>query len=120
MGQIRHDGDTVGNLFSDIPVKLTVELFETLLKRSEYRIERIVSRGHSTPAGQWFDQDWDEWVLLIQGRAALEVEGENELVELGPGNYLLLPAHCRHRVAWTATGEDTIWLALHFPSGGSD
>ena len=105
----QHDG----NLFAGLPEVLPEELFETLLERPGCRIERIVSRGQSTPAGQWYDQAWDEWVLLLQGAAALQLEGQEEPIELAPGEYLLLPAHCRHRVAWTANGEVTIWLALH-------
>lgn len=113
MGETRRTGESAGNLLAGIPAVLGEELFETLLERPECRIERIVSRGQSTPVGQWYDQAWDEWVLLIKGRAALELEGEDELVELGPGDYLLVPAHCRHRVAWTVADEDTVWLALH-------
>lgn len=104
-----------GNLFNGVPETLPEELFDTLLERPDCRIERIVSRGQSTPAGQWYDQGWDEWVLLLQGRAALQREEQEGLLELGPGDYLFLPAHCRHRVAWTADDEDTVWLALHLP-----
>lgn len=105
-----------GNLFAGLPEVLPEELFETLLDQPGCRVERIVSRGQSTPAGQWYDQAWDEWVLLLQGAAALQLEGQEGLLELRPGDYLLLPAHCRHRVAWTADGEETLWLALHFSS----
>jgi cupin 2 domain-containing protein len=53
-------------------------------------------------------------VLLVSGRARLEIEGERVERALGPGDYLFLPAHCRHRVAWTDPGQATVWLALHF------
>lgn len=105
-----------GNLFAGVPDALPGELFENLLERPGCRIERIVSRGQATPAGQWYDQAWDEWVLLVKGAAALELEGRESLLELAPGDYLLIPAHCRHRVAWTAADEDTVWLALHLPA----
>lgn len=104
----------VANLFADIPPELPEELLSELLKGKSFRLERIVSRGQATPPGQWYDQAWDEWVLLLQGEAALTIEGRPEPVRLGTGDHLLLPAHCRHRVEWTAADESTLWLALHF------
>jgi cupin 2 domain-containing protein len=104
----------IGNLFADIPMVLDEELFETISATGSHRLERIVSSGHATPAGEWYDQDWDEWVVLLKGRAGLLVEGEAAVRELLPGDYILLPAHLRHRVEWTATDSETIWLALHF------
>lgn len=100
------------NLFADIPAHLPQELAEPLAEGRAFRLERIVSRGHSTPAGQWYDQDEDEWVLLASGEAALMIEGEAEPVVLKPGDHLVLPAHRRHRVEWTATEGETVWLAL--------
>lgn len=108
---VRHSAG--GNLFDCIPETLSAEFFETLLERPGCRLERIVSRGHATPAGQWYDQEWDEWVLVIKGKAALEIEGRTELKELHPGDHLLITAHQRHRVAWTDANDETIWLALH-------
>lgn len=102
------------NLFAAIPERLPDELFDTLLSGAAFRLERIVSHGHSTPPGQWYDQDENEWVLLLQGEAALQLEGQTDPITLRPGDHLLLPARCRHRVAWTATGTDTVWLALFF------
>jgi len=106
-----------GNIFADIPAKSAEELFETILKRSGTRIERIISYGQSTPEGEWYDQEHDEWVLLISGFAELEIEGEIELRRLRPGDYLFLPARCRHRVVRTDAVEKTIWLAIHICSG---
>jgi cupin 2 domain-containing protein len=106
-----------GNLFSGVPDTLPEELFQPLLERPGVRVERILSRGHATPPGQWYDQSEDEWVLLLKGAAALEIEGEGKQRELLPGDYLLLPAHCRHRVASTAAGGETVWLAIHLAAG---
>ncbi len=90
------------------------ELVETLCRQPGARIERIVSTGQATPEGQWYDQDADEWVLLVRGAARLRIEGESHDRALAPGDYLLLPAHCRHRVTWTEREPSTVWLAIHF------
>lgn len=101
----------MGSLFRDLPsASEDAERFEDLLTRPGARIERIVSSGQSTPPGVWLDQAWDEWVLLVRGRAGLSLEGEPP-VTLGPGDHLLIPAHRRHRVDWTET--PTVWLAVH-------
>jgi cupin 2 domain-containing protein len=101
------------NLFSEIPKQLQEELFECILKKDNIVIERIVSNGHVTPAGQWYDQAGDEWVILLQGQAKLLFEKNQRLVRLTPGDYLLIPAHTRHRVEWTLPDFNTIWLAVH-------
>lgn len=100
------------NLLSDIPAAGPDEDFAILLARPGVRIERIVSHGHVTPADQPYDQAEDEWVMLVAGAARLWLEGEGE-VALVPGDHLLIPAHCRHRVTWTAPDRPTIWLAVH-------
>lgn len=102
------------NIFTDIPSQLPTELFEEILAAGSFRLERIVSRAHATPPGQWYDQEKNEWVMLLQGAAALRIAGEEELTVLQPGDYLFLPAHLRHRVEWTAAETETIWLALHY------
>lgn len=104
----------VHNLFEGIPDPLPEELFDTLLQRQGLRLERIVSQAHHTPDGQWYDQPQDEWVLLLKGEAGLKIEGEPQLLTLKPGDHVLLPAHCRHRVEWTAAEGDTVWLGLFF------
>lgn len=72
-----------------------------------------MSNGQATPEGEWYDQAGDEWVIVLRGRAGVLIEGEAAPRERGPGEYLFLPAHCRHRVAWTSTDEPTVWLAIH-------
>ena len=90
------------------------ELVETLLRTASFRLERIVSAGHATPPGEWYDQDTAEWVVLLSGRARLTFEGEPDPVVLGPGDYILIPAHTRHRVEETDPFQASIWLALHY------
>jgi cupin 2 domain-containing protein len=101
------------NLFADLPRSLPVELIEVLLETEGVRLERIVSTGQATPAGTWYDQDGDEWVVLLQGGAELAFESESEPRRLRAGDYVLIPAHRRHRVAWTDPTTPTVWLALH-------
>lgn len=102
------------NLFEDIPSELPEELFTVLAQNDAVRIERIVSDGHASPDGFWYDQPQHEWVLLFAGRAELSIEKETgiEHIVLTPGDHLLLSAHCRHRVE--STTSKTIWLAVFF------
>lgn len=106
------------NLFDGIPSKLQNELFQTLMEKGGVRIERIVSDGQATPPGEWFDQGWDEWVLLISGEATLRFETDNALLILKPGDHIMIPAGCRHRVESTDTLQKTIWLAVHLAELG--
>jgi cupin 2 domain-containing protein len=104
----------LNNLFSRIPVTLPEELIDILLKTPAFRLERLVSAGQATPPGQWYDQETHEWVVLLSGAAGLLFEGEAAVRVLRPGDYLLIPAHCRHRVEWTDPEQKTVWLALHY------
>jgi cupin 2 domain-containing protein len=100
------------NLFKQIPADLPAELVSVLAKNDSVKIERIVSDGHASPEGFWYDQEQSEWVLLISGSAVLTVGDER--LELSPGDHLLIPAHQRHRVESTSATEKTIWLAVVF------
>jgi cupin 2 domain-containing protein len=103
-----------GSLMSGLPSQpLAEEVMVTLLERPGLRIERIVSTGQASPEGHWYDQPNDEWVLVVKGRAGLRLEGEAHDRELGEGDFVFLPAHCRHRVAWTQREPPTVWLAIH-------
>jgi cupin 2 domain-containing protein len=112
----RGDSDdwVLTNLFADIPE----ELIQALLCTPGLRIERIVSLGHASPEGFWYDQEASEWVLLLKGAARLRFEGE-EPIELRPGAFVNIPPHRRHRVEWTDPHEPTIWLAIHYGGGSS-
>lgn len=112
---------TAGCLVGDVPHRLEAERFDPLLTAANVRIERIVSTGQTTPPGDWFDQEWDEWVVVITGAAEVLLEDEDVPRSLRPGDYLFLPAHVRHQVTWTLPERPTVWLAVHIappPDGG--
>ena len=112
-------GARFGSLLEGLPASPQPdEVFATLAALPGVRIERIVSTGQISPDGFWYDQDWDEFVLLVAGTATLQVEGAGDRV-LTPGDWTLLPARTRHRVAATALGEPTVWLAIHVGEPGS-
>lgn len=103
---------TPSNLLADLPDARAGEVFTELLARPGIRLERIVSRGQSTPEDAPMVQDRDEWVLLIEGEAGLRIEDSAEVV-LKPGDYLTIAAGQRHWVTFTAKDRATVWLALH-------
>ena len=109
-----------GNLFAELPAELAAEHFDTLLAGGPFRLLRIVSTGHATPPGEWYDQAEDEWVVLLRGAAELRFADTTPPCRLVPGDWVLLPAGCRHRVEWTAPDGPTVWLALHHASEGGD
>ena len=100
------------NILSSLPAPRGDEAIDTLLRGSGIRVERIASHGQASPAGFWYDQNEAEWVLVLRGRARLSIEGEAQDRALGPGDSVFLPAHCRHRVAWTSPDEPTVWLTI--------
>jgi cupin 2 domain-containing protein len=102
------------NLFSNIPDDLPNELLETLIDADSLRIERIVSNGHASPEGFSYDQEQHEWVVVLKGTARLRFDDDDKLVEMGPGDYVNIPAHKRHRVEWTTPDAPTVWLAVHY------
>jgi cupin 2 domain-containing protein len=105
--------DMKNNLFEGIPENAPEELFTDLLKADGVRIERIVSFGQSSPWGFWYDQEENEWVLLLEGSAMLEFD-DGELVDLNPGDFVNIPAGRRHRVEKTRPKGRTVWLAVFY------
>ncbi|MDC9729666.1 MAG: phosphoribosylaminoimidazole carboxylase [Methyloprofundus sp.] len=104
----------VKNILAEIPEQLSNELFSTLLQNPQIKIERIVSKGQCDAKDKWYDQETDEWVILLQGAAILEFAEPHEMKRLKSGDYLLIPAHKKHRVDWTDFQQESIWLAIHF------
>jgi len=104
-------GHDIGNLFANIPHDLSQEASEDILRSDGLRIERIVSKGHTSPDEGWYDQDEHEWVLVLRGGGRIAFDDGSE-VELGVGDHLHIPAHRRHRVSWTDPSQPTLWLAV--------
>lgn len=103
-----------GNILSQTRENERDEFFEALAGSGRTRIERIVSNGHASPEGFWYDQDINEWVLVLQGSAGLKFEGAEEVRVLMPGDWMEIPAHVKHRVEWTDPVHKTIWLAVFY------
>ncbi len=104
----------MNNIFADIPDNLPEELIDVIAGNQNVRIERIVSKGHTSPDDFWYDQDTCEFVFVVSGEALLQFEGQERLVRMKAGDYRIIPAHERHRVEWTTPDEDTVWLTVHF------
>ncbi len=104
----------VKNIFKDLPKQTNIEFFEDLIDEPRFKLERIISFGQATPKGEWYDQERDEWVVLLKGSATLVFEGKAEEIDLFPGDHILIPAHQKHRVNRTDPDEPSFWLALHF------
>ncbi|MDR4504977.1 MAG: cupin domain-containing protein [Candidatus Scalindua sp.] len=102
------------NIFADIPKQIPDEVLEEIMKTEHFRIERIISHGHSTDQDEWYDQDQDEWVIVLKGSAGLLFEGNDTAVIMSPGDYVNIPAHQKHRVEWTEPDAETVWLAIHY------
>lgn len=100
-----------GNLLADLPGELSEERFQTILSQGVVRMERIVSRGHTSPADGWWDQSQQEWILVLQGGGTLLFADGREIT-LNPGDHLFIPAHDQHKVIWTDPDKETIWLAV--------
>ena len=104
----------IENIFWGFPKIMIEETSESLLRTQHFRLERIISSGQMTPPGEWYDQESNEWVILLSGNAGLLFEGETEVRVMRPGDYVQIPAHRRHRVEWTDREQKTVWLALHY------
>tara|TARA_R110001592_G_scaffold363352_2_gene684820 strand:+ start:92670 stop:92990 length:321 start_codon:yes stop_codon:yes gene_type:complete len=101
------------NILSNIPNDIPEEIVENLAATNSIRIEKVISKGQSSPDDEWYDQHENEWILVVKGAGTLVFENGDE-VSLTSGDYLNIPAHKRHRVSWTDPDEETIWLAVFY------
>jgi cupin 2 domain-containing protein len=102
-----------GNILSALSSNAAQEEITTLLATRNVRVESIVSHGHASPEGFWYDQDWAEWVIVVRGSAELLFEGESAPRVLKSGDYVEIAPHARHRVTATDPHQPTVWLAVH-------
>lgn len=103
----------ISNIFEFLSDDISNELFENIVTGQNIKIERIISKGHSSPQSGWYDQSENEWVIVLKGQAKIEFEKQAP-VHLLAGSYLNIPAHTKHKVAWTDPDIETIWLAVHY------
>ncbi len=102
-----------GNLFESIPDDIDQEMFTELLAGQTVSVKRIVSKGHTSPESGWYDQEDNEWVIVLKGEGKIAFE-DDSITHLVPGRYINIPAHTRHKVVWTSRRSETIWLAIHY------
>ena len=101
------------NIFTNIPADIPEEIFETIIESDSIKVEKIISRGQKSPGNFWYDQDKNEWLIIIKGEARLQFEN-NQIIDLVKGDYINIPAHQKHRVEWTKPDIETIWLAIFY------
>ena len=101
------------NIFSPLPENIGKEVFDELVHHQNVRIERIISKGHTSPDDGWYDQSENEWLIVLEGSGAILFEDGNE-VNLNKGDYLNIPSHSKHKVTWTDPDNVTIWLAVFY------
>jgi cupin 2 domain-containing protein len=105
---------STGNLFANLNRPAEGERFDTLLAHKSLVIERILSSAKTTPFE--YIQPQDEWVILLQGQAVMDVAGRTRKLE--SGDYLFLPAGVPHTVQHVSEGA--LWLAVHLHAPTSD
>jgi len=105
-------GESIKNIFDDLPQLLPKELVQTLLQAADMRIERIISHGHASATDFWYDQPRHEWVIVLQGAARLQFE--DGIIEMKVGDFVNIPAFKKHRVEWTTPDEPTVWLGVRY------
>lgn len=103
----------VNNLLHKVKKDIPKEIFETILSSNNIKIERIISKGHTTPKGEWYNQDENEFVLVIKGDAELLFENDERII-MKEGDYIIIPAHKKHRVEKTNLRQETIWLVIFY------
>ena len=101
------------NLFDVDHGQLDSEIIEEIIAADSVRIERILSRGQASPTNDWYDQDENEWVVVLKGHGRLLFDDGTKR-DLSAGDCVNIPAHRRHRVAWTDPDQPTIWLAVFY------
>lgn len=101
------------NIYTVSPCKLDQEVFEQLASNGYVTIEKILSKGQQSPPSGWYDQEQNEWVLVLKGKAVLAFDNQ-ESINLNEGDFINIPPHKKHKVTWTDPNSETIWLAVHY------
>ena len=105
--------ERLNNIFAAIPDNLDDEVVDIIVQNEKTKIERIISRGQTSPATGWFDQEKDEWVLVLKGEAIISFDN-GKAINLKAGDHINISAHTKHKVKWTDPETETVWLAVHY------
>jgi len=97
----------MSNLYEYELPNLDAESFQTLLQHKNVEIKTIVSNTLSTP--QTFTQKSDEWVVVLQGCAKIEMN--SKVYKLKKGDTLFIPAKQKHTLL--KTKKVVVWLAVY-------
>jgi cupin 2 domain-containing protein len=89
------------------------EIFDNILTGKKFILERIISKGHSTPENQWLESKKEEWVILLKGKARILFQNGVK-VKLNEGDYILIPKNTKHKVIYTSKKPECFWLAIHY------
>ena len=100
-------------IYSSIPNDFGAEALDEIIRVPGVRIERIISKGHTSPENGWYDQEENEWVMVLEGSGTVTFE-DGSTANLSKGDHINIPAHCKHRVSWTDPSQLTIWLAVFY------
>ena len=90
------------------------ESTRVLASAETWRLLLIASNGYRSPHDEWMDQADHEWVLVLRGSACVALRNPARIVDLSPGDHLLIPPHQRHKLERTDPDPGTLWLALHW------
>lgn len=100
------------NIFDEIIVDKNEESFFEIFKNDIIKVEKIVSNGQKSPENFWYEQEKNEYILLLDGFAILEFEDKE--IELKKGDCINICAMQKHRVKFTSQDEPTIWFAVFY------
>jgi cupin 2 domain-containing protein len=109
----------IQNIYSSIPANIPQELFQDILITDNFKVKRIVLKGHASPRDFWYDQKQNEWVILLKVSAGLLFEENDTIIELTPCNHINIPAHLKHRVEWSDPDIETVWLEIMWENSGA-
>ena len=101
------------NIFEKIPSDLSSEVFESLIDSESIKIERIVSKGQSSPKEGWYDQVNNEWVIILKGHAVVLFDCGKDF-HLAEGDFLNMKSHQKHKITLTYPVRETVSLAIHY------
>jgi cupin 2 domain-containing protein len=103
----------INNFFNYPEININKEKFVPFLRGEKFVAEKIISNGFKSAGNDWMSEDSDEWVILLKGKAKLELEN-GEVLNLKPGDSFIIPANTKHKILYTSNKPFCCWLAIHY------